>query len=401
MDTKPNNPEPNQTTLDLLRLSLTSGLGPTLTRRAIETLGSPGAVLGASPQQLAMVPRIGLESARRIWQAMRETDEALARELDAISTHDVSLVTLSDEAYSELLGTIPDPPMVLRIRGNLDNALDRYALAIVGSRSCSLTAQEQTTRFASYLASAGLTIVSGGARGIDTCAHKAALQAGGRTIVVMGCGLSHCYPPENKELFEAIIESGGCLISELPMRSAPARENFPSRNRIISGLALGVLVAEAGHKSGALITARQAVEEQGREVMAIPGSVADARCAGSNQLLRDGGATMVLEPRDVLSLLESPARHLHGGTHATRFTPPPASQPTDIGSSPQIRVQTSSVPTDLSESQRRLLEVLDVPRDLDEVARVTGIESHVLRADATMLELRRVVVRQGDKLARV
>ncbi|MHC4975184.1 MAG: DNA-processing protein DprA [Planctomycetota bacterium] len=391
---------PDQRTLDLLRLTLTSGLGATLTRRGVEALGSPGAVLRASAQQLATVPRIGLESARKIWQAMRETDEALARELEAARAHGVSFVTLYDDAYPELLKTIPDPPMVLRVRGNLDEALDRYALAIVGSRSCSITAQEQTARFASYLASAGLTIVSGGARGIDTCAHKAALQAGGRTIVVLGCGLSHCYPPENSELFEKVVASGGCLISELPMHSAPARENFPARNRIISGLSLGVLVAEAGHKSGALITARQAVEEQGREVMAMPGSVAESRCAGSNQLLRDGGASMVLEPGDVVSLLESPARHAHGGTHATRFTPPPVSQATDGVSSPQIRVNTAKLPTDLSETQRRLLEVLDVPRDLDEVARVTGLEAHVLRADATMLELRRVVFRLGDKLAR-
>jgi DNA processing protein len=397
----PTNPALDQTSFELLRLTLTPGLGPTLTRRAIETLGSAHAVLRASAQQLATVPRIGLPSARSIWTAIRETDESLERELEAAAAQNVSFVNLFDERYPELLKTIPDPPIMLRVRGSLDPSLDRYALAIVGSRSCSIAAQEQTTRFASFLASSGLTIVSGGARGIDTAAHKAALQAGGRTIVVLGNGLSHTYPPENHDLFENIVESGGCLVSELPMHAQPARENFPARNRIISGLSLGVLVTEAGARSGALITARQAVEEQGREVMAMPGAISDARCAGSNALLRDGGASMVLEPADILHLLESPARHAHLGTHTSRFAPPAASATSQSEAHPQIYVKTSLAHTDLSESQCKLLDALDQPRDFDELTRITSLASHTLRADATMLELKKLIARRGGLLARL
>ena len=259
----------------------------------------------------------------------------------------------------------------------------------MGSRKSTAYGAEQAGRFAAALGAAGLTVVSGGARGIDTHAHAAALRAGARCVVVLGCGLTHCYPPENRDLFESIVERGGAVISELPTSTAPEARNFPARNRIISGVALGTLVVEAGKKSGALITARQAAEEQGREVLAVPGRVDSPASEGCLELIR-AGAALALSPADVLEALEAPARHAHADTHASRYQsdatpadPAPAAPP---------------IPTDLTDHQRTICEALAQPRTLDELARATDIAAETLRAETTMLELRRVLVREGARL---
>jgi DNA processing protein len=250
------------------------------------------------------------------------------------------------------------------------------------------------------LAQAGLTIVSGGARGIDTAAHRAVLRVKGRTIAVLGCGLSHCYPPDNHDLFDTIAAGHGAVVSELPLATPPNAENFPARNRIISGLSLGVLVIEAGRRSGALITARLAAEDHGREVFGIPARVDSASSAGSLDLIKSGGAAMVTHPDDVLAGLESPARHVHGGTHEARYAP--IQHELNFGAPSPTPTPTGQTPRDaaLTPSQAAILAALDEPRSLDDLARLVMSEPGALRADVTVLEIRRRVERRGSLLAR-
>jgi DNA processing protein len=215
--------------------------------------------------------------------------------------------------FPRLLAAIPDPPPALWVRGTLA-CLDVPAVAIVGSRRCSLYGREQATKLSTGLAECGFTVVSGGARGIDAAAHRAALRAGGWTIAVLGCGLGHCYPPEHAELFEQ-ISGAGLLLSELPMPVPPRAEGFPRRNRLISGLAVGVVVVEAAERSGALITAREAVESHHREVMAVPGPVSSPVSAGCHRAIREGWAGLVTSVADVLTQL-APASFLLEATAA-------------------------------------------------------------------------------------
>jgi DNA processing protein len=308
-----------------------------------------------------------------------------------------------------LLAEFEDSPPILYVRGTIEGSTrDRYPVAIVGSRHCTTYGMEQAERFGSVLAQAGLTIVSGGARGIDTAAHRGAVKSGGRTIAVLGCGLAHCYPPENKELFDRIVGStggvensgGGAIVSELPLSTPPTAENFPARNRIISALSLGVIVIEAGVGSGALITARQATEEHGREVMALPGRIDSEASRGSNELLKSGGAAIVTEPGDVLSLLESPARHTFGGTHESRYVPHEAratlfdaQAANDSTTAPAVQ-DSNEPPSDAT----RILAALVEPRTFEELGRLTNLEPGALRTRLTMLEIERRVVREGTRL---
>jgi len=420
--------------LDLLRLAMTPGLGPVLIARALAEFGSARAVVDAGESGLRRVRGIGAEKARAIAAGFAGAAEAARRELDLAETLGVALVALGDPDYPPLLAEVPDPPPILYVLGAIEPAgADRYPVAIVGSRSCTVYGREQAARFAAHLGRHGLTVVSGGARGIDSAAHEGALAAGGRSIAVLGCGLAHRYPPDNAPLFDAIAAGRGALVSELPLGTPPASENFPARNRIISGLTLGVIVIEAGRRSGALITARHALEEHNREVFALPGRVDSPASQGSLDLLRAGAAALVVHPADVIEALESPARHLHIGTHADRFAAVRASEDggpardggapgagTDAGREPAARglfaaggsavragqpaaAATIGVGTAaLTESQRRLLAALtDAALSLDELARVTGAEPGALRSDLTILELARQVRRAGSRIVRV
>lgn len=385
---------PSDETIALLRLKLAPGLGPVLIDRVLERYESGAAAVAAIEKHgaaaLSGIERVGVETARKIARAMGATAAAAEEEIGELESLGASLIGLNDAAYPALLREIPGRPVTLSVRGELDPEKDRFGVAIVGSRKCTAYGAEQAARFAAGLGSAGLTVVSGGARGIDTHAHAAALRAGARTVVVLGCGLGHCYPPENRDLFQDVVESGGAVISELPAGAAPESKNFPARNRIISGLSLGVLVVEAGRRSGALITARQAVEEQGREVLALPGRVDSAASEGCHELLKQGAA-LATSPADVLEALEGLARHAHGATFGARY----------VGASagPVVEVEAkAALPTDLNETQRAICEALAEPRTLDELARGTGLAAEVLRSETTMLELRRVLVRDGARL---
>jgi len=377
----------------LLRLKLAPGLGPILIDRVLEQYSTGGAAVEAietrGAKALAGIERLGAQTARRIAGAMASTRESAEKELLELGAIGARLYGLSDPGYPALLKEIPGAPVTLSVRGTLDAERDRFGVAIVGSRKCTAYGAEQSARFAAGLGTAGLTVVSGGARGIDTQAHAAALRAGARTVVVLGCGLSHCYPPENRELFQDVVDAGGAVVSELAAGAAPESKNFPARNRIISGMSLGVVVIEAGRRSGALITARQAVEEQGREVLAVPGRVDSSASEGCHELLRQG-AGLAASPADVLEALEGPARHAHGATFGSRYGG--SVTPAAVEAAPK------ALPADLTASQRVICEALAEPRTLDELARGTGLAAELLRSETTMLELRRVLVRDGARL---
>jgi len=259
-----------------LRLTLADGVGAVTFGKLIEAFGDAKSAIQAGPARWKQVDGVGPKKVAAITDV---GEELVDRELDEAARRGVKIICLEDEAYPAGLRTIYDPPPVLYVWGALAPA-DAIAMGVVGARRCTHYGLEQADRFGRMLGRAGFTVVSGGARGIDTACHRGALSAGGRTIAVMGCGLAEFYPPENAKLFEQIVSEGtGALVSEIPMLRGVESRNFPKRNRIISGLSLGVLIVEAARRSGSLITARQAAE-QGREVFALPGRV-DSPCVSS------------------------------------------------------------------------------------------------------------------------
>jgi DNA processing protein len=280
-----------------LELTSAEGVGPVIFSRLINYFGAPDKALGASVVELSRVEGIGPATAEKI-AASRERSNP-DTEIELAEKLGVWIINLQDERYPALLKQIYDPPPVLYIKGTLTDG-DNLCVAIVGSRRCSLYGSEQSSRFAHILAAAGFTISSGMALGIDTAAHQGALAAGGRTLAIQGCGLAEVYPPENKKLFDTIVESGAC-ISELPLTYQPLAENFPTRNRIIAGLSLGTIVIEAGSHSGALLTAKAALDCN-REVMAIPGKIDSPLSRGTNQLIKQG-AKLVDTVEDVMEAL--------------------------------------------------------------------------------------------------
>ena len=380
-----------------LRLTLAPGLGPVRIARLLALFGDPGRACRASPAELARVKGIGPKLAAKAAQALAASDGALDDELRAIDRAGAHVLLPGLPGYPELLAQLPDAPPLLIVRGELrPEDDDRYPLAVVGSRRCTQYGLEQAARFAGLLAGAGITIVSGGARGIDTAAHRAALlgHGAGRTIAVLGCGLARCYPPENKDLFERIAGEGrGAVVSELPMQTPPNAENFPARNRIISGLSLGVLVVEAGAGSGALITARQAAEDHGREVMVVPGRVDSPASAGSHELLRGGGAALVTEPGHVLETLQAPARNLFDGRHAA-LAADPSRDPVAELLEPAATSPLAPADDDL---HARILRALETPRTPDELADGLGVAMPDLRGALTMLELLGRIRRAGAR----
>lgn len=288
-----------------LRWALTDGVGPLTFSRLLVQLGDPARALGASAATLQTVKGIGPGKAEAV---ARSRDSAAAdEEIEAAAAAGVRILCRADADYPEGLRRIPDAPIVLYVKGEL-RATDALALAIVGSRRCTIYGSEQARRFGELLAGAGFTVVSGLARGIDAFAHHGAVEAGGRSIAVMGRGLTDVYPPENRALAEQLLASGA-WVSELPLRAAVRAENFPGRNRIIAGMTLGTLVVEAARRSGALITARLAMEYN-REVFAVPGRVQDPMSQGTNGLIRDGAAKLVTDLDDILDGLGEVGRSM-------------------------------------------------------------------------------------------
>ncbi len=375
----------------LLTLLLTPGLGPTLVNRCVDAFGSAAATLDTGSQRLAAVNGIGPKRASSIRAGIDDLrrNGAVDEEKRLIEEHRVRLIARNEDAYPKLLRHIPDPPPMLYVRGELRDT-DAVALAIVGARRCSQYGREQAERFAVGAAQAGLCVVSGGAYGIDAAAHRAALRVGGRTIAVLGSGLARPYPSEHVDLFDEIANGqgsseGGAVMSELPMTIPPKAENFPRRNRIVSGLALGVLVVEASQRSGALITARLCSEEHNREVMAVPGRVDAKMSVGCHKIIREGWATLVTNVADVLDAL---------GETGTLLKANVAQE------TPAEREPESLFDQTLTDTQRRIVDALDKPVTLDDLATTTGLSVAVIQGDLTMLQIRGMVTRTGGKIAR-
>ncbi len=283
--------------IDTVRLSLVDGVGPRIRRRLLDRFGDPATVLAAAPSELREVEGVGPKLSERIVRAGDEIDAE--GQIALCRSRGIAIVTENQAEYPRVLREIPDPPGLLFIRGTLKPA-DALSIGIVGTRHGTAYGLRQAERLGASLARAGLTIISGLARGIDAAAHRGALEAGGRTLAILASGVMNIYPPEHDKLAE-LVAANGALISEQPPHASPLSGSFPQRNRIISGMSLGVIVVEAAERSGALITARHAME-QGRDVFAVPGNVDSRASRGCHRLLRDG-AILVESADDVLEQL--------------------------------------------------------------------------------------------------
>jgi len=392
-------PTSDADTRAMLRLSMTPGIGPILISRLHERFGSAPAILEAPLTHLQQVQGISAERARAIRAGVDEA--AIEAEVREAASRGAMMISIDEARYPPLLKSIPDPPPILYVRGSL-SPTDAFSVAIVGTRNCSAYGRDQAGRISAALAQRGLTIISGGARGVDSEAHRGALRGGGRTIIIMGAGLSHHYPPENESLFESVVSEGrGALVSEFPMRAGPNKENFPRRNRIISGMSLGTLVIEAGEHSGALITARLACEEHHREVFALPGNVDSPRATGCHKMIREGWARLVTGAGDIVDSLEG-SEHLVAG--ALREAGVDAGERASLfeqkgrekGESPAGDSAASIARLNLTPSQQRILDALDSSAvELDELSARTGLPIHTLQADLTILQIRGLIGRTG------
>ena len=357
-------------------MSLTSDVGPMLRGRLLERFGDAASVFAASEAELLEVSGIGPKIAKKILTARH--DVQLEAMLALAAEHNVGVLLMTSPEYPRLLKEIHDPPGALFTRGALQPT-DQLAIGIVGTRRASRYGMQQAERLAAGLARAGFTVISGMARGVDTAAHEGALSAGGRTIAVLASGVLNPFPPENAKLCEKIAASGS-VVSEAAPTMPPLAGMFPQRNRIISGMSLGVIVIEASDRSGALITARHAME-QGREVFAVPGPIDSPLSAGPNRLIRDGAklVTCVDDVLEELGPLAAPAEKPDGGT---------------IRAPAEVK---------LNELETQVLQAIDPSGStLDEVAAACGLPIHRVLATVSVLESRRLVRKLGgNRVARV
>lgn len=306
----------------------------------------------------------------------------LEKELDKVQGKNIKVLTLEDKEYPFALKNIYDPPPVLYIKGDLIKD-DEKALAIVGTRKASRYGLEIAQRLASELATMGITIVSGMAMGIDTAAHKGALTAKGRTLAVFGCGVDVIFPSENKNLADEIVGSGA-LVSEFPVGTGTEKRNFPRRNRIISGLSLGVIVVEGHYDSGAMITAKAALD-QGREVFAVPGNIEMEQSKGPHWLIKQG-AKLVETVDDVLEELNLKV--------SQNRQPAAASSSTPLGTS-RKQIDLSALPPD----ERKIIQVLSLePKYIDNIAIESGLPISQVSSLLLMLEMKKIIRQLPGKM---
>jgi DNA processing protein len=363
---------------DWVELNMTPGVGPRAAARLLERFGSAEAVYGAT--------RAELEPLRLLPEAV---DIIIGRELKGKAEAEIGhvrklggdLLILDDGTYPALLREIYDPPIVIYVKGAWSECLERPCVAIVGSRKSSTYGQNAALMLARDLAQRGVTIVSGCARGIDAAAHRGALEAGGRTVAVLGTGIDRCYPRDHGKLATDILHSGGAMVTQFPLGTPPVSENFPYRNRIISGLSLGTVVVEAAENSGSLITARLAIE-QNREVFAIPGNITSRNSFGTNYLIKGAGAKLVQQWQDVATELPPQI--------AARLLPPPFGERKREKSLPE---KLAFLPEGLSGTETEVLRLLtaDDPAHIDALLDKSRLPIPDLTAALLALEMRELV----------
>ncbi len=354
-------------------LNLIEHVGPVRVRQLLEHFGDAPSILRASKQQLLHVHGVGEETATAISTWEKSVD--LAAELKRVDDFGCHVLTLADENYPEHLRQIYDAPLVLYVKGEW-TAKDKNGVAIVGSRQTTYYGTETARKLAYQLAYVGITVVSGGARGIDTAAHQGALNAKGRTIAVLGTGINLVFPTENAALFERIA-ANGALITQFPFNRKADKQSFPIRNRIVAGLTLGTVVVEANLTSGALITAGMAVD-YGRQVFAVPGRIDSPRSKGCHDLIKRG-AKLCEGAEDILSEFE----YLFPATHRAK-----------------LEGQTGAAPgLTLSETEQTVYDVLrEEESSIDEVIRQSGLPTSTVSVALLGLEMKRLVKQLPGKL---
>src|SRR5882724_11750902 len=356
-----------------IALNMIEHVGPVRARLLIEHFGDAPKILAASKSELLRVRNIGEEVAESISNWEKSVD--LAGEMKRISDFGCHVLISSDENYPALLREIYDPPLVLYVKGEL-TAKDKNAVAMVGSRQTTHYGIETARKLAYQLAYVGVTVVSGGARGIDTAAHQGALSAKGRTVAVLGTGINLIFPPENAELFERIA-ANGAVITQFPFNRNADKQSFPIRNRIVAGMTLGTVVVEANLTSGALITANMAVE-CGRQVFAVPGRIDSPRSKGCHDLIKKG-AKLCEGAEDVLSEFE----YLFPASNR-----PPS--PAESGTLPALTV---------SENEQQVYEVLSHEEvAMDDVIRRSGLPASAASVTLLSLEMKRLIKQLPGKL---
>ena len=357
----------------LVALNLISNVGPVRVRQLLEYFGEAPRILAASRQELLRVKGIGEETAAAIagWESLVD----LKAELKRIEEFGCRVVIQTDAEYPELLRQIYDPPIVLYVRGQL-TPKDKNSVAMVGSRMTTHYGIEVARRLAYQLGYLGVTVVSGGARGIDSAAHQGALSAKGRTIAVLGTGINLVWPPENKELYERMTENGA-LVTQFPFNRPGDKQTFPIRNRIVAGMTLGTVVVEANLTSGALITANFA-NEYGRQVFAVPGRIDSPRSKGCHDLIKKG-AKLCEGAEDILSEFE--------------YLFPPSNRP----ASP---AETGQLPAlELTENEQKVYDTLtEEQASIDEVIRQSGLPASAVSVALLSLEMKRIIRQLPGKM---
>ncbi|HEY8559420.1 MAG TPA: DNA-processing protein DprA [Pyrinomonadaceae bacterium] len=359
-----------------LSLNMTPGIGPRAATKLLEKFGSAENVFHATRRELESL-RLRGETVESILK--REFHEKASEELEKVNGIGGDVLLLDDGNYPFLLREIADPPIALYVKGDWRACFDAPAVGVIGSRKCSTYGENAAGMLARDLAENGVCIVSGLARGIDTAAHRGALRAKGKTVAVMGTGIDQVYPKENKKLVDEILAAGGAVVSQFPLETPPLKDNFPYRNRIISGLSYGVLLVEASERSGSLITARLAME-QDREVMAVPGNITSRNSFGTNYLIKSG-AKLVQQWQDVVAELPTEI--------SARILPPRLDEPPAAKRSKQPDL----APAGLTENERRVWTQLspDEPLHLDVLLEKSKLSFGELNGALVKMDLKDII----------
>jgi DNA processing protein len=367
---------------------MTPGVGPRKATQLLEKFGSAENVFHATRRELESL-RLRAETVESILK--REFEEKAVEELEKVKEQGGDVLILDDGSYPFLLREIADPPITLYVKGDWQACFDASCIGVVGSRRCSTYGENASEMLARDLAANGVCVVSGLARGIDSAAHRGAIRGKGRTVAVLGTGIDQVYPKENARLVDEILQNGGAVVSQFPLGTPPLKDNFPYRNRIISGLSYGILIVEASERSGSLITARLAME-QNREVLAVPGNITSKNSFGTNYLIKSG-AKLVQQWQDVVSELPTEI--------SAQILPPKLDEiKTEEETKPK---QQELAPANLSENERKIWSLLspDAPVHIDDLLETSSLSFGDLNAALVGLEMNELIrVLPGKTYAR-